>query len=114
MVEVPKIQFSQSVKEMGIEFPENSPIFAHSYFKNYSNLKKMEENDESWGEMTEDFMFRKNEINFAGSKVKQNHMYGYAMYGTDLFVNVHLSKQNCSESDLKEMEQIINSLRKVK
>lgn len=114
LVEIPQIQFSEKAKEEGKEFPENSPIFAYSYFKNYSNLKKMEENEESWGEISSDFMFRKNEINLAGSKIKQNHMYGYAMYGTDLFVNVHLSKVNCSEIELKEMEEIINSLKKVK
>jgi len=114
LVEVPKVQFAEKLKETGKEFPENSPVFAYSYFKNYSNLKKMEENDESWGEITDDFMFRKNDINFGGSKIKQKHMYGYAMYGNDLFVNVHLSKMNCTESDLKEMEEIINSLKKVK
>lgn len=114
LVEIPKIELVKNAKEIGVEFPENSPMFAYSYFKNYSNLKKMEENDESWGEMTDDFMFRKNEINLEGSKLKQENMYGYAMYGNDLFVNVHLSKMNCSESDLKEMEEIINSLKKVK
>ncbi|MES2545425.1 MAG: hypothetical protein V4548_11100 [Bacteroidota bacterium] len=114
LVEVPKIDFAEKTKQTGKEFPENSPVFAYSYFKNYSNLKKMEENDESWGEVTDDFMFRKNEINFEGSKVKQTHMYGYAMYGTDLFVNVHLSKINCSAQDLKDMEDILNSLKKIK
>ena len=114
LVEVPKIQLLESAKETGKIFPENSPIFAYSYFKNYSNLKKMEENEQSWGEITDDFMFRKNEINFSGSKIKQMNMYGYAMYGNDLFVNVHLSKMNCSESDLSEMEEIINSLKKIK
>ena len=114
LVEVPKIQLMESAKETGKIFPENSPIFAYSYFKNYSNLKKMEENEKSWGEITDDFMFRKNEINLSGSKIKQMNMYGYAMYGNDLFVNVHLSKMNCSESDLSEMEEIINSLKKIK
>ena len=114
LVEVPKVQFVEKLKESGKDFPENSPIFAYSYFKNYSNLKKMEENDESWGEMTDDFMFRKNDINLGGGNIKQKHIYGYAMYGNDLFVNVHLSKMNCTENDLKEMEEIINSLKKVK
>ena len=114
LVEVPKIQLKEKAKENGKEFPENSPIFAYTYFKNYSNLKKMEENEESWGEITDDFMFRKNEINLEGSKIKQENLYGYAMYGNDLFVNVHLSKMNCSESDLNEMKEIINSLKKIK
>ncbi len=112
LVEVPKIQLAEKAKEVGKKFPENSPIFAYTYFKNNSNLKKMEENEMSWGEMTDDFMFRKNEINLQGSKITQNHMYGYAMFGNDLFVIVHLSKMNCTETDLKEMEGILNSLKK--
>ena len=62
--------------------------------------------------MTDDFMFRKNVINLQGSKISQNHMYGYSMFGNDLFVIVHLSKMNCSETDLREMEGILNSLKK--
>lgn len=113
LVEVPKIQISEKMKESGKEFPQNSPVFPYVYFKNNSNLKKMEENDISWGEMTDDFMFRKNEINLQGSKIIQNHMYGYAMFNNDLFVIIHLSKMNCTENDLKEMEEILNSLKKV-
>ncbi|EJL63849.1 hypothetical protein [Flavobacterium sp. CF136] len=113
LVEVPKIQISEKMKESGKEFPQNSPVFPYVYFKNNSNLKKMEENDISWGEMTDDFMFRKNEINLQGSKIIQNHMYGYAMFNNDLFVIVHLSKMNCTENELKEMEEILNSLKKV-
>lgn len=113
LVEVPKIQISEKMKENGKEFPQDSPVFPYVYFKNNSNLKKMEENDVSWGEMTDDFMFRKNEINLQGSKIIQNHMYGYAMFNNDLFVIVHLSKMNCNENELKEMEEILNSLKKV-
>ena len=114
LVEVPRIVINEKAKEAGKEIPENSPVFAYTYFKNGSNLKKMEKNDESWGDLTDDFMFRKNEINLEGTKIIQNHMYGYAMFGTDLFVIVHLSKMNCTESDLNEMVGIMNSLRKVK
>lgn len=113
LVEVPKIQISEKMKDNGKEFPQDSPVFPYVYFKNNSNLKKMEENDVSWGEMTDDFMFRKNEINLQGSKIIQNHMYGYAMFNNDLFVIVHLSKMNCNENELKEMEEILNSLKKV-
>jgi hypothetical protein len=114
LIENPKLLFAQKFKEEGKIFPENSPAFAFSYFSNYSNLKKMEENEKSWGEMTDDFMFRKNEINLAGAKVIQTHMYGYAMFGDDLFVNIHLSGMNCKEADIKEMEDILSSLKKVK
>lgn len=112
LVEVPKIVFGEKFKKAGKEFPENSPLFAYTYFKNYSNLKSMETNDKSWGEMTDDFMFRENLVNIPGTKFTQNHMYGYAMFGNDLFVNVHLSKMNCTEEDILEMKEILNSLKK--
>lgn len=114
LVEVPKAIFTNKSKEAGKDFPENSPIFAYTYFKNYSNLKSMETNDKSWGEMTDDFMFRENVINIEGTKMTQNHMYGYAMFGNDLFVNVHLSKMNCTEDEVLEMKEILNSLKKEK
>jgi hypothetical protein len=114
LVEAPKIVFGTKFKEAGKEFPENSPIFAYSYFKNYSNLKSMETNDKIWGEMTDDFMFRENVIQLEGTKITQNHMYGYAMFGNDLFVNVHLSKMNCTEAEVVEMKEILNSLKKEK
>ena len=40
LVEVPKIQISEKMKESGKEFPQNSPVFPYVYFKNNSNLKK--------------------------------------------------------------------------
>ena len=112
LVEVPKLVLGKKFKDANKDFPENSPVFPYSYFKNYSNLKSMETNDKSWGEMTDDFMFRENEINIEGTKFTQKHMYGYAMFGNDLFVNVHLSKMNCTEEDIVEMKEILNSLRK--
>ena len=72
----------------------------------------METNDKSWGEMTDDFMFRENAIHIEGTKFTQNHMYGYAMFGNDIFVNVHLSKMNCTEDEILEMKEILNSLKK--
>jgi hypothetical protein len=112
LIELPKAAMSGKLREAGKEIPENSPIFAYAYFKNYSNLKSMEKNDSSWGELTDEFMFRKNEMPIEGTKFAQTNMYGYAMFGKDLFVNIHLSKMNCSESDKEEMIQILNSLKK--
>ncbi|MEM0577388.1 hypothetical protein [Flavobacterium polysaccharolyticum] len=112
LVDLPKLELGKKIKEAGKEFPENSPLFAYSYFKNYSNLKNMETNDKSWGEMTDDFMFRENVIHIEGTKFTQNHMYGYAMFGNDIFVNVHLSKMNCTEDEILEMKEILNSLKK--
>lgn len=114
LINVPKAAFAESFKEAGKDFPKDTPMFAYSYFKNYSNLRKMEKNDQTWGEPTDDFMFRENIITIEGTQITQNHMYGYAMFGDDLFVNVHLSKMNCNEKDISEMKEILNSLKKEK
>lgn len=112
LVDAPKAAFADSFKKAGKEFPKDTPMFAYAYFKNYSNLKSMEKNDQNWGEPTNDFMFRENIIEIGSTNVTQNHMYGYAMFGDDLFVNVHLSKMNCSADDISEMKEILNSLKK--
>ena len=70
----------------------------------------MESEDESWGTFTEDFMFRKNKVIMEGTTFVQNHMYGYAMFGNDLFVNIHISKMNCTEDDIKQMQDILKTL----
>jgi hypothetical protein len=90
--------------------PDKSPAYPYSYFKNYSNLKSMEKNDSSWGEPTDDFMFRQNDVVINGTQFSQKHMYGYAMVDKDLFVNIHLSKTGCSSSDSTEMIDILKSL----
>jgi hypothetical protein len=106
LVDVPK-------KEIGA--PEISPAYPFAYFTNYSNLKKYEENVAAWGGASDDFMFQQNDIkNFNGAKVSQKHMYGYCMVDSDLFVNIHLSKMNCSSADSTKMRQILSSLAKVK
>ena len=85
------------------------------YFSDNSNLKKYETNNQSWGEMTDDFMFRQNDITeFEGIQVNQKHMYAYCMFGKDLFVNVHLSKTDYSADDSTSMRQILASLLKKK
>ncbi|MGZ3926401.1 MAG: hypothetical protein ACXVJG_05535 [Mucilaginibacter sp.] len=90
--------------------PAISPAYPYAYFKNYSNLKSMERNDSSWGKPTDDFMFRQNNVVIEGSGFSQKHMYGYAMVGKDIFVNVHLSKITCSASDSTEMIDMLKSL----
>jgi hypothetical protein len=85
------------------------------YFSDNSNLKPYEKNNQSWGKVSDDFMFRQNDIlEFEGIKVKQKHMYAYGMFGTDLFVNVHLSKANYSTSDSAAMREILASVVKKK
>lgn len=110
LVEVPKAAMKKSLEAAGKEISADSPMFAYAYFKNFSNLKSMEVDDQSWGLASDDFMFRKNKVPLEGTNFVQTHMYGYAMFGNDLFVNIHLSKMNCSENDTKEMEAILNSL----
>ncbi|WP_338814756.1 hypothetical protein V9L05_05895 [Bernardetia sp. Wsw4-3y2] len=95
--------------------PDISPAYPFFYFLNYSKLKKYETNEERWGEPTDDFMFRQNDItNFEGVKVNQKHMYGYFMAKKDLFVNIHLSKTNCTSTDSTVMREILSSLTKKK
>ena len=76
LVEVPKIELLEKTEETKKEYFVNSPVFAFTYFKNSSKLKKMEENEICWGKITDDFMYRKNEINIGG-KLKQNNMHVY-------------------------------------
>jgi len=95
--------------------PDISPAYPFTYFTTYSNLKKYEENVNSWGQASDDFMFQQNDItNFNGVKVDQKHMYGYCMADKDLFVNIHLSKVNCSSADSTTMRAILDSLTKMK
>lgn len=100
---------------LGNETPETSPAYPQVYFTNYSNLAKYESNKTKWGDPMADFMFSHSDIReFEGVKVNQKHMYGYAMYGDDLFVNIHLSKVNCSPGDSLAMKEILDGLKKKK
>lgn len=114
LIEAPRAAMKSQLEEAGKTLPGDSPIFAYAYFKNYSNLKSMEKNDSSWGEPTDDFMYRKNEVQIQGTNISQTHMYGYGMFGKDLFVNVHLSRMSPSESESEEMLALLKSLRKVR
>lgn len=92
-----------------------SPSIPLLYFSSNSNLKNYESNKQSWGEMTEDFMFRQADIvEFDGKKVNQKNMFAYCMFGKDLFVNIHLSKVNCTAEDSTAMRQILAGLKKKK
>ena len=92
-----------------------SPSIPFIYFSGNSNLKKYETNNKSWGEVTDDFMFRQNDIlEFEGKAIKQKNMYAYCMFGKDLFVNVHLSKVNFTADDSTAMREILSGLQKVK
>ena len=83
------------------------------YFSDNSNLKQYEVNNASWGAMTDDFMFRQNDIiEFEGVKTNQKHMYAYCMFGKDIFVNFHLSKINYTANDSIAMREILGSLKK--
>ena len=95
--------------------PQNSPAYPQSYFSSYSPTKKYEINEQKWGDLTGDFMFRQTDIpEFEGKKVNQKNMFAYAMFGKDLFVNIHLSKGNCTPTDSLEMRQILEGLKKKK
>jgi hypothetical protein len=84
-----------------------------AYFSENSNLKRYETNVVNWGKMTDDFMFRQNDIaDYEGIKIHQKHMYAYTMFDEDLFVIVHLSKTNYSSSDSTSMRIILDNLKK--
>jgi hypothetical protein len=104
-----KLQLVDAPK-VAIGGPDISPAYPLAYFSNYSNLKTMERNNEDWGKPTDDFMFRQNNVVVDGTNFTQKHMYGYAMLGKDLFVNIHLSKVACSSTDSVEMRAILTSL----
>ena len=108
LVEIPRISFKVSDKVSDV-----SPIFPSVYFSTNSNLKDYETNVETWGDITDDFMFRQCDIKeFRGIKMKRKHMYAYCMPDKDLFVQVHFSKDNYTSSDSIVMRQILNSLTK--
>jgi len=89
----------------------SSPVIPNAYFTANSNLLKYEKNQQGWGEPEDDFMFRQNDIpEYEGIKIPQKHMYAYAMFGKDLFVNIHLSKVRCSPADSTEMRAMLGSL----
>jgi hypothetical protein len=95
--------------------PETSPAYPQTYFSIYSPTKKIETNEQKWGDVSSDFMFRQTDIKeFEGKKVNQKNMFAYAMFGTDLFLNIHLSKENCSASDSTAMREILDGLKKKK
>ncbi len=84
-----------------------------AYFSENSNLKKYEKNISNWGKMTDDFMFRQNDITeFEGVKISQKNMYAYTMFDKDLFVIVHLSKTNYSSIDSSIMKEILDNFKK--
>lgn len=84
-----------------------------AYFSESSNLKKYETNNENWGKMTDDFMFKQNDITeYEGIKINQKNMYAYTMFDKDLFVMVHLSKTSFTSADSSEMRKILNDFKK--
>lgn len=115
-------KLSEEEKEMLVDVPrkllngpEISPVYPQTFFTVNSNLKKYESNQLKWGEATDDFMFSHSDVKeFNGMKINQKHMYGYAMFGKDMFVNIHLSKVSCTPEDSTAMREILVGLTKKK
>ncbi|MDX6181443.1 hypothetical protein SGQ44_07120 [Flavobacterium sp. Fl-77] len=85
------------------------------YFSDNSPLKKYEVNKSGWGNITDDFMFRQCDIlEYEGIKMRQKNMYAYGMFDNDLFVSVHLSKENYTLRDSTAMRQLLHSIKKKK
>ncbi|MCH8903248.1 MAG: hypothetical protein IIA45_04975 [Bacteroidetes bacterium] len=67
------------------------------YFTDNSRCKEFEVSKSSWGEMTDDFMFRQCDFKeFKGVKISQKHMYAYAMFDNHPYLSLRLSKTNFS------------------
>jgi hypothetical protein len=96
-------------------FPESSPAYPLTYFSNYSNLKEFESDNRKWGDANGDFMFSESDIKeMQGTMVNQKNMNAYTMFGTDLFVNIHLSKINYTKKDSIAMREVLDGLVKKK
>lgn len=108
-----KLNKDEQAQYVDIFGGETNAGIPFAYFSENSNLKKYEVNVTSWGKMTDDFMFRQNNITeFEGIKMRQKHMYAYTMFDKDLFVIVHLSKTNYSPADSTVMKTILDDFRK--
>jgi hypothetical protein len=93
--------------------PAASPAYPLSYFSSHSPTMKYESGNERWGKPDDDFMFNQNDIKeFDGIAVNQKNMHAYAMFGNNLFVNVHISKINCTKEDSTVMREVLASLKK--
>jgi hypothetical protein len=95
-----------------VDGPATSPAYPMSYFTTYAKLAKYESNKSQWGDPAKDFMFSHADIKeFNGVQVNQKNMYGYAMFGNDLFVKIHLSKVACTAEDSTVMRKILDGLK---
>jgi hypothetical protein len=95
-----------------VDGPATSPAYPMSYFTSYSKLAKYESNKSQWGDPTKDFMYSQADIKeFNGIQVNQKNMFGYAMFGSDLFVKIHLSKVACTAKDSTVMRKILDGLK---
>ena len=90
--------------------PDRSPAYPFAYFGSSDKFKSMETNETIWGEPTDDFMFRQNDLTMTGIKITQKNMYAYAMVDKDMFVNIHLSKMAASPADSTELMAMLKSL----
>ena len=101
--------------KMMIGGPDSSPAYPLAYFSNYSKLKPFESNNSQWGEPDKDFMYRQADITeYQGQKINQKHMYGYSMIDKDVFINIHLSKTNCTLNDSIYMRKILDEFKLAK
>ncbi len=95
--------------------PKGSPVYPMIHFSGSSNTKQYETNEHTWGDPNGEFMFRQVDIKeFNGQKLNQKNMFGYTMFGEDLYVNVHLSKVLYTPEDSIAMVKILDGLKKKK
>ena len=93
--------------------PEISPIYPLLYFSTNAKLGSLETMKEEWGDPASDVMYRQAHLETVqGTALNQKNMYAYAMFGSDLFVAVHLSKVFCTPEDSTAMRAFVESIRK--
>lgn len=92
---------------------KGNATIALAYFTVNSATRKYEKNANFWGKATDPFMFRHMDIpEYEGTVVNQKNIFAYTMFENDLFVNVHLSKINCTAEDSILMRNFLTGLTK--
>lgn len=105
-------KFLEKVKaESGVN--KNSPVYAAEHFLSNAKLKEYQSNEQRWGDPDGDFMFSQHDIKeYAGQKINQKNMFAYGMYGSDMYVKVHMSKILCTSADSSLMREVMSTLKK--
>lgn len=93
---------------MGDEIPKYSPTFAQTYFMQHNPDASLLTNMEKWGDAHHEFSY--SQADLKDDNVKR--MYAYGMLDDALFVQIMLSKKDCTPQDSIAMRSILEELKK--